>query len=127
MRDHGFVSRDGPCLIGFRQEGLWRRFMIAIGRVDLLDDPVFRHAVKTHPPLFAHRVESTLRAWSIESLTRLVRDELGGTLVPVLDLARLLDHEQVRHLGIVDRRNGIRVALPLDTDADLLAPGVRDG
>ena len=126
-RDHGFASRDGPCLIGFRQEGMWRRFVVAIGRVDLLGDPVFENAVKTHAPLFAYRVEGTLHAWSIDSLARLVRDELGGTLVPVLDLERLIAHEQVRNLGIVDRSDGLRVALPMDTDAGILAAGVRRG
>jgi crotonobetainyl-CoA:carnitine CoA-transferase CaiB-like acyl-CoA transferase len=119
-RDHGFASRDGRCLIGFRQEVMWRRFIVAIGRVDLLDDPAFAHAVKFHPPLIATRVESTLRAWSMAALERLVRDELGGTLVPVLDLRRLVDHEQVRNLRIVDRSNGLRVSLPLSSAGGIL-------
>jgi len=122
-RDHGFACRDGRCLIGFREEPLdrWRRFMIAIGRVDLLEDPAFTHAVATHGTLIAPRIEDTLRAWSMTALDRLVRAELGGTLVPVLDLRRLLAHEQVAHLAIVERRDRLWMRLPLATDAGLLA------
>ena len=119
-RDHGFASREGPCLIGFRQPGVWQRFVVVIGRVDLLVDPVFLNAINTHPPLFAHKVESTLCTWSMESLDKLVRGELGGTLVPVLNLKSLLDHEQVRNLSIVNHSTVLKVSLPLDTTANLL-------
>ncbi|MGE0802621.1 MAG: CaiB/BaiF CoA transferase family protein [Lautropia sp.] len=122
-RDHGFASRDGPCLIGFRQTDLWRRFVVAIGRVDLLTDPEFVAAIESHPPRFAPKVEATLRAWSFAALDRLVRGELGGTIVPVLDVLAIAGHEQVRNLGIIDRRDGgLRVSLPLATTAALLAP-----
>ena len=118
--DHGFASRDGRCLIGFRQEALWRRFAVAIGRVDLLDNPEFLRAVGIHPPLFAPLVEGTLRGWTMTALDRLVRGELGGTLVPVLDLRRMIDHEQTRCLGIIDRSRGFHLRFPLDASAHLL-------
>ena len=124
--DHGFACREGRCLIGFREQPTdrWRRFAIAIGRVDLVDTPAFAHAVATHAALLAPALEPTLRAWSMAALERLVRDTLGGTIVPVLDLPALLVHPQTTGLGVVDRSGPLRVRFPLDADAALLAVNV---
>lgn len=120
QRDHGFMTSDGPCLIGFRQKTLWRRFVIAVGRVDLLADPGFEREVLTHPQMIARRLEPGLAAWSMGALARLVRDQLGGTIVPMLDLAAMAGHEQVKGLGMLALAREAEVRLPLATSAALL-------
>ena len=120
--DHGFMTRDGPCLIGFRQKPLWRHFVIAVGRVDLLADQEFQRFLLTHPQMIARQLEPGLENWSMRALTRLVRDELGGTIVPMLDLAAVADHEQVKGLGMLGMTREAHVRLPLATKAALLGP-----
>jgi crotonobetainyl-CoA:carnitine CoA-transferase CaiB-like acyl-CoA transferase len=119
-RDHGFMTRDGPCLIGFRQKSLWRRFVIAVGRVDLLADPDFQYYLLLHPQMIARKLEPGLAQWSMAALTRLVREELGGTIVPMLDLAAVVQHDQIKGLEILAMAGEAHVRLPLASRASLL-------
>ena len=107
--DHGFETADGPALITLRgDEGGWNAFLIAIDRPEVLLDERFSGPrgmidnLRYLPPL----VNDTLRAWRYEDLRRLVQDELGGTIVPMHDLASLLASEQARALGVVRRIGG---------------------
>jgi crotonobetainyl-CoA:carnitine CoA-transferase CaiB-like acyl-CoA transferase len=121
--DHGFAHRDGRCLLGFREQPAdrWRRFVVALGRVDLLADPDFLRDALLHAALVAPKLETTLAAWSLAALDRLVRKELGGTVVPILDLRQVLAHEQVAHTGVLDAADRLRLRLPLLDGSGLLA------
>ena len=107
--DHGFETADGPALITLRgDEGGWNAFLIAIDRPEVLLDGRFSGPrgmidnLRYLPPL----VNDTLRAWRYEDLRRLVQDELGGTIVPMHDLASLLASGQAGALGLVRRIEG---------------------
>ena len=119
--DHGFACGASRCLIDFRDMAKWRSLAIALGRVDLLSDAGFAAAVGTHPGLVAPYFEKDLRKWSLKAVERLVRDELGGTVVPVLDIPDMLTHAQSQVLGIVRQAAGrLTMRLPIHARAGFL-------
>ena len=112
-RDHGFACREGRCLLGFWDREKWRDFAVRIGRADLLENADFIRASDAHSGLVPPFVEETLRDWSLSDLERLVRDEMGGTVVPLLDIAAMLGHEQTQVLGMIDSNGGrVKVRMP---------------
>ena len=107
--DYGFETADGPALITLRgDEAGWNKFLIAIDRPDVLLDERFRgprgmiENRRYLPPV----INETLRDWRYEDLRRLVRDELGGTIVPMHTIESLLASEQVEALGMVREIEG---------------------
>jgi hypothetical protein len=46
-----------------------------------------------------------LKSWRLAALEPIVREH-GGTILPALDLAQVVEHPQVRGLGLVARANG---------------------
>ncbi|MBO9354656.1 hypothetical protein GG851_11710 [Bordetella petrii] len=121
-RDHGFACREGRCLIDFRDRGKWSRLAVGLGRVDLLRDPRFIAAVNTHPGLVAPFLDQDLEKWPLSAIERLVRDELGGTVVPVLDVPGLLAHAQSQVIDVVRQAEGrLTIRLPVNSSGGLLS------
>ena len=116
--DHGFETADGPALITLRgDEAGWNKFLIAIDRPDVLLDDRFSDPAQMManlaylPPL----VNETLREWRFDDLRRLVRDELGGTIVRMHDLDSLIRDPQVEALGMVRTIEGHPTVGPFRT------------
>ena len=116
--DHGFETADGHALITMRgDEEAWARFLIAIGRPEVLLDDRYeapdRLMRNLHllPPL----VNGRTREIPFERLRRLVQDELGYTIVRMHDLRSLLADPQTEALGMVRTIEGHPTAGPLRT------------
>jgi crotonobetainyl-CoA:carnitine CoA-transferase CaiB-like acyl-CoA transferase len=103
--DRGFQCADGSCLIDFlgHEEG-WSLFFAGIGRADLLADPRFNTVplIRNNKRFLPGLLNPTLMSWSLVDLEPIVREH-GGTILPALDLSQVVDHPQVRGLGIVVR------------------------
>jgi crotonobetainyl-CoA:carnitine CoA-transferase CaiB-like acyl-CoA transferase len=134
--DHGFRCADGSCLIDFlgHEEG-WSLFFAEIGRPDLLADPRFNtvQLIRNNKRHLSPLLNPTLESWSLARLEPIVREH-GGTILPALDLEQVINHPQVRGLGIIEREPGASIPtirLPFkSTDTlqvDVLppAPGLR--
>lgn len=106
--DRGFRCADGSCLIDFlgHEEG-WSLFFSEIERPDLLADPRFNTVplIRDNKRFLPELLNPTLMFWRLAELEPIVR-ELGGTILPALDLAQVIDHPQVRGLRLVARANG---------------------
>lgn len=114
--DHGFQCADTRCLIDLRSnEEAWPGLLHDIGCTDLANDPRFasRAAVDLNASLLPRLTAARLTEWSFTDLQALVRDKYGGTIVPMLSLPQVLDHAQVRHLGLVTAGNPPRLRFPL--------------
>ncbi|MGD9945480.1 MAG: CoA transferase [Burkholderiaceae bacterium] len=121
-RDHGFACREGRCLIDFRERSKWFSLAAGVGRADLLRDERFIAAMDTHPGLVAPFLDQDLGKWSLRAIERLVRDELGGTVVPVLDIPSLLAHAQSQVVDVVRQTGGgLVVRLPISSSDGLLS------
>jgi crotonobetainyl-CoA:carnitine CoA-transferase CaiB-like acyl-CoA transferase len=131
--DLGFECADGSCLIDFlgHEEG-WSLFFAGLGREDLLGDPRFNtiNDVRNHKRLLPGLLNPTLKMWSLEHLEALVREH-QGTILPALNLAQVVDHEQIRRLELIVRegaasepmmRPPFRSAEPLQVDGLRAAP-----
>jgi CoA:oxalate CoA-transferase len=101
--DRGFECADGSCLIDFlgHEEG-WSLFFAGLGREDLLADPRFNtiNDARNHKRLLPGLLNPTLRTWPLERLEALVREH-RGTILPALNLAQVIDHEQIRRLELI--------------------------
>ena len=114
--DHGFQCADTRCLIDLRSnEEAWPGLLADIGCSDLADDPRFatRATVDLNASLLPRLTSVRLAEWSFSDLQALVRDKYRGTIVPMLSLPEVLDHAQVRHLGLVAPGSPARLRFPL--------------
>lgn len=115
--DHGFQCADARCLIDLRgTERGWPGLLRDIGCHDLADDPRFNtlEGLDLHVTELPRLTAGRLSSWPFVDLERLVRDEYGGTIVPVLDLAATMNHPQVRHINVITETDRPRVRLPID-------------
>lgn len=133
--DYGFRCADGSCLVDFlgHEEG-WSLFFADIGRPDLLADPRFNTVplIRNNKRFLPGLLNPTLASWRLADLEPIVRRH-GGTILPALDLAQVIDHPQVRGLGIIARadddriptiRLPLRCAEPLQVDRLEPAPAL---
>jgi len=101
--DHGFRCADGSCLIDFlgHEEG-WSLFFAAIDRPDLLADSRFNtvQLIRDNKRHLSALLNPTLQSWPLARLEPIVREH-GGTILPALDLQQVINHPQVRGLGII--------------------------
>jgi crotonobetainyl-CoA:carnitine CoA-transferase CaiB-like acyl-CoA transferase len=116
--DHGYLTADGPVLISLRgDEHGWNRFFIAIDRPDVLLDPRFStpQAIMENLVHLAPVINNTLQQWRFEDVRKLVQDELGGTIVPMHDMASLAVSEQIAALDMIQTLEGHPTIGPLRT------------
>jgi crotonobetainyl-CoA:carnitine CoA-transferase CaiB-like acyl-CoA transferase len=110
--DRGFQCADGSCLLDFlgHEEG-WSLFFAGIERPDLLADPRFNTVslIRNNKRFLPGLLNPTLMSWRLAELEPIVR-EYGGTILPALDLAQVVEHPQVRGLGLVARGSGESIA-----------------
>jgi crotonobetainyl-CoA:carnitine CoA-transferase CaiB-like acyl-CoA transferase len=102
--DRGFRCADGSCLIDFLgHEEAWALFFAAIERPDLLADSRFNTTplIRNNKRFLPGLLNPTLLSWRLAELEPIVREH-GGTILPALDLAQVLDHPQVRGLGFLE-------------------------
>ena len=87
-------------------------FFAAIERPDLLADPRFNTVslIRNHKRLLPELLNPTLKSWTLARLEPIVREH-GGTILPALDLEQVINHPQVRGLGIIVRESG--ASLPM--------------
>lgn len=117
--DHGYSCRDGRVLITLRgDENAWTQLLIALDRVDLLADERFStiDALRENEHFLPELLEETLADRSFGELEVLVRERLGGTIVPIPDPKAVLDHPQTQALEFVERvpnDNVIQLRLPV--------------
>lgn len=114
--DHGFQCADACCLIDLRSnEESWPALLREIGCADLSTDPRFatKGMLELHKQELPSLTAEALSRWSFTDLERLVRERFEGTIVPVLDLAAVIAHPQVQHLGLVSHDQQL-VQFPLE-------------
>jgi crotonobetainyl-CoA:carnitine CoA-transferase CaiB-like acyl-CoA transferase len=102
--DHGYRHLGGWCLIDFRDnEAGWLQFFAELGRYDLLADSRFNEieSLQRHRPYIAQVLADVLSTMSYADLERLVREELHGTIVPILTPEQGARHQQSAELGVV--------------------------
>jgi crotonobetainyl-CoA:carnitine CoA-transferase CaiB-like acyl-CoA transferase len=102
--DYGYACVDGRFYFTFRgDETAWTEFFVELGRVDLLADSRFNsvESLRVHERQLRAILEPTLQSYSYDELEKLIRFRLGGTIVPILDLAQARNHEQVQALGFL--------------------------
>jgi crotonobetainyl-CoA:carnitine CoA-transferase CaiB-like acyl-CoA transferase len=102
--DHGYRHSAGWCLIDFRDnEAGWLQFFAELGHDELIGDPRFNeiNTLQRHRPYIAPLLADVLGAMPYADLQRLVRDELHGTIVPVLTPEQGARHPQAAGLGVV--------------------------
>ena len=115
--DHGYLSRDMPFLMDLgRGDDEFRRLCEILGVNDLPADPRFcgfrerafneQHLKDTLNPV--------LSGWDYEDLRALIQNALGGTIVPMHNLASLAAEPQVAALDIMHPMPecGTAIALP---------------
>jgi crotonobetainyl-CoA:carnitine CoA-transferase CaiB-like acyl-CoA transferase len=105
--DRGFRCADGSCLIDFLgHEEAWALFFAAIERPDLLADSRFNTTplIRNNKRFLPGLLNPTLLSWRLAKLEPIVREH-GGTILPALDLAQVIDHPQVRSLGFLEPVN----------------------
>ena len=106
--DRGFRCADGSCSIDFLgHEEAWGLFFAAIGRPELLADPRFNTVplIRNNKRFLPALLNPTLIAWRLTELEPIVREH-GGTILPALDLKQVVEHPQVRGLGLIDGVSG---------------------
>jgi crotonobetainyl-CoA:carnitine CoA-transferase CaiB-like acyl-CoA transferase len=104
LPDRGFQCADGSCLIDFLgHEEAWALFFAAIERTDLIADPRFNTTplIRNNRRFLPALLNPTLLSWRLAELEPIVREH-GGTILPALDLAQVVNHPQVRGLGFVE-------------------------
>ncbi len=108
--DRGFECADGSCLIDFlgHEEG-WSLFFAGLGRGDLFGDTRFStiNGVRNNKRLLPGLLNPTLKTWPLDRLEALVREH-QGTILPALNLAQVIDHEQIRRLELIVRESATR-------------------
>jgi crotonobetainyl-CoA:carnitine CoA-transferase CaiB-like acyl-CoA transferase len=102
--DHGFRLSDRWCLIDLRDnEAGWLQFFLAVGRPDLLADERFNDigSLQRHRTLLPSVLAEQLAKVSLDDMDRFIRQELGGTIVPILSPVESATHPQSQGLGVV--------------------------
>jgi crotonobetainyl-CoA:carnitine CoA-transferase CaiB-like acyl-CoA transferase len=128
--DRGFECADGSCLIDFlgHEEG-WSLFFAGLGRGDLFGDTRFStiNDVRNNKRLLPGLLNPTLKTWPLDRLEALVREH-QGTILPALNLAQVIDHEQIRRLELVVRESATRepaMRIPFRSTEPLQVDGLR--
>jgi crotonobetainyl-CoA:carnitine CoA-transferase CaiB-like acyl-CoA transferase len=99
-----FPTADGYLILAAGNDNLWRRLCHAIDRVDLVDDPRF----VDNPTRVANRttlegeLSSTLRTRSAGEWHEIL-DRAGVPATPIHTLDQVVEHEQVRAVGMLRR------------------------
>jgi CoA:oxalate CoA-transferase len=119
--DHGYRCADRYCLVDLRgNESAWLMFFVRLGREDLLIDSRFNNIdeLQLNRYLLPDILEKELAGLTYQELEALVRDELGGTIVPVLSLKEAMSHPQVTGLGFI-QGSGLTlvIGLPVSVSA----------
>jgi crotonobetainyl-CoA:carnitine CoA-transferase CaiB-like acyl-CoA transferase len=85
-----------------------------MGLPDLADDPRFAtpEAIDLNATDLPYLTAGRLTHWAFADLERLVRNKYDGTIVPMLSLTQVIDHPQVRHLGIF--ADGPTIRFPME-------------
>ncbi len=110
----GFPTADGHLVVAAFNQGFWRNLCKALGRNDWLDDP--RYATLTtrakhSEPLFEALCEAMLQKTTSEwEEIFKINDVPCG---PVLNVADLVDHPQVRHRELLDHSGRGKMHVPV--------------
>ncbi|MDE2333545.1 MAG: CoA transferase [Rhodospirillales bacterium] len=115
--DHGFQLADARCLIDLRsRESGWSDLLRELGCPDLADDPRLQteHGLDLTIPDLPRLTAGRLTQWTFAEVEPMVRDKYQGTIVPMLDYRQVLEHPQIRHLGLVTPGAVPRVRFPMD-------------
>lgn len=113
--DPGVRCGDGrACRLDFRKDYRnWYRLFDRLGVPELRNDPRFstEDAIARHRTEIASVLTGHLSGWTFEQLDAFTR-ELGGTVVPVLDIDEVIHHPQVSGLRIIDSGSPAAVRFP---------------
>lgn len=115
--DHGYECADGRVLIALRgNENAWTDLFLALDRADVLADERFAtvEQVRKHERLLPDILGPQFRERTTAQITELVRERLGGTVVPILEPAEVLTHQQTVSLGFIGPADGgLSLTLPV--------------
>lgn len=115
--DHGYECADGRVLIALRgNENAWTDLFLALDRADVLADERFAtvEQVRKHERLLPAVLGPQFRERTTAQITELVRERLGGTVVPILEPAEVLTHPQTVSLGFIGAADGaLSLTLPV--------------
>jgi crotonobetainyl-CoA:carnitine CoA-transferase CaiB-like acyl-CoA transferase len=104
--DHGYACADGRVLLSLRSdENAWTELFLALDRSDLLADERFStvESVRENERLLPDILAKELAARTCAEMEELVRTQLHGTLVPILDPADVLVHPQTSSLDFIEK------------------------
>ena len=110
----GFPTADGHLVVAAFNQGFWRNLCTALGRNDWLDDPRYATLTtraKNSEPLFEALCEAMLQKTTAEwEEIFKINDVPCG---PVLNVADLVDHPQVRHRELLDHSGRGKMHVPV--------------
>ena len=106
---HGTPTKDVPMMFSsrtgigsFRDEEQWRKFVELLGLEDVAGDPRFSDDASRaeNQELLQPILEEAFTKYSYEELQQIIRDDVGGTVVPVHDYRSLFGDEQATAMEI---------------------------
>ncbi len=106
---HGTPTKDVPMLFtfrtgigSFRDEAQWRKFIELLGLDDVASDPRFSDDERRvqNKDILQPILERAFMKYSYEELQNIIRDEVGGTVVPMHDYRSLFADEQTTAMQI---------------------------
>lgn len=121
-----YPAADGDFVIGAANDGLFRRLSDALGRPEWAEDVRFRtnaDRVRNHAALDALIEAETRRRSRAEWCA--ILEAAGVPCAPVQDVRELLEHEQLRALGLLQSVPGSRIpliGLPISFDGERPVP-----
>lgn len=110
----GFPTADGHMVVAAFNQGFWRNLCKALGRTDWLEDP--RYATLTtrarhSEPLFKDLCDTMRLKTTAEWETIFIANDVPCG--PVLNVADLVDHPQVRHRELLEPSGRGRMRVPV--------------
>jgi len=115
--DHGFLCADTRCFIDLHgNTKAWPDLLREIGCPELAADPRFNSSegLDIHGPELPALTAAQMKKWAFADLEKLVREKYDGTIVPVLDLSKVLEHPQIEHLGMIIPGEKPTICFPME-------------
>ena len=110
----GFPTADGHIVVAAFNQGFWRNLCKALGKHEWLADPRFERLSTRakHSKLLFEELSNALRQKTTAEWEKIF-EEFDVPSGPVLDVADLVDHPQVRHRNLLGALGRGRMSAPM--------------
>ena len=110
----GFPTADGYIVVAAFNQGFWRNLCKALGKHEWLEDPRFERLSTRakHSQVLFEELSNALRQKSTAEWERIF-EEFDVPSGPVLDVADLIDHPQVKHRNLLGKTGRGRMSAPM--------------